>query len=218
MKYSTVAVTFATLIAGVIGQGIGDLPPCPSKCIFGGTAKTSCSLIDIACSCRDLAYQKQLAECMATCPPEEAAKGAQVGAAICKQAGVEISIPSITSTVAPPPTTTAAPVTTTTAEPEATTTPPAASTTTTAAEPEPTDDEEETTTTTPESSTTVPPTTLISVTAPVRPSPNATTNGTVTPPVATATPPTQDDESGAGKMMASSLLGVVVMGAVAFAL
>lgn len=217
MKYSTVAVTFATLIAGVIGQGIGDLPPCPSKCIFGGTAKTSCSLIDIACSCRDLAYQKQLAECMATCPPEEAAKGAQVGAAICKQAGVEISIPSITSTVAPPPTTTAAPVTTT-AEPEATTTPPAASTTTTAAEPEPTDDEEETTTTTSESSTTVPPTTLISVTAPVRPSPNATTNGTVTPPVATATPPVQDDESGAGKMMASSFLGVVVMGAVAFAL
>lgn len=218
MKYSTVAV-FSAFVAGAAAQF--GLPPCPSACIFQGGAKTECNIVDIACSCRDLAYQAQLAECMAKCPPEEAAKGAEVGAQICKDAGVEITIPSITSTVpaptsvAPPATETAseAPAPTTTADAEPTVAPPVE-------DDDDEDDDDDTTSTSVPPVVVVPTTTLISSTIasglPV-PTGNTSTNGTITPPVATGVP-IPDDDSGAARVAFGSLMGIAVMGAVAFAL
>lgn len=217
MKYSTVAVTFAAFAAGVIAQGLADIPECPRNCIFGGSAKTACGTSDIPCSCRDRSYQAQLGACISKCPPEQAKKGAEVGAAICKAAGVEITIPDT-------------PTETTTATPTETATETAAPTETEAPAETPVEAPAETPVETPvedddgdEATTTevvAEPTTLISstiVSAGPVPTGNTTTNGTVTPPTATAVPPTQED-SGAGQVAFGSLLGVAVMGAVAFAL
>lgn len=220
MKYSTVAVTFAAFAAGVIAQGLGDIPPCPQKCIFGGSAKTACGITDIPCSCRDTAYQAQLAECMNACPPEEARKGAEVGVAICKSAGVDIVVPPTPSETATETETATATATETAAPTETPDETPTQSPVETPAETpvEEDDGEDESSTTT---EVVAVPTTLISSTivseAPV-PTGNSTTNGTVTPPTATAVPPTQGEDSGAGQVAFGSLLGVAVMGAVAFAL
>lgn len=208
MKYSTVAV-FTAFVAGAAAQ-LG-LAPCPSACIFQGGASTACKITDIACTCRDLAYQAQLAECVGKCAPEEAAKAAEVGAQICKEAGVEITVPSITSTV-PAPTSVVTPSTTPGAiseTPAATTTTPAGTASETPASTIPTPAE------------TAAPTTLISsiIASAGRPVPtgNATTNGTITPPINTGIP-TPGEEGGAARVALGSLMGVVVLGAVVLAL
>jgi len=217
MKYSTVAVTFAAFAAGVIAQGLADIPPCPQKCIFGGSAKTACSIADVPCSCRDLSYQAQLAECMNACPPEEARKGAEVGAAICKAAGVEITIPDTPTETTTATATQTATETATPTETEAPTSTEAPTETPVETPVEGGEGDDETTTT----EVVAVPTTLISstiVSAGPVPTGNTTTNGTVTPPTATAVPPTQGEDSGAGQVAFGSLLGVAVMGAIAFAL
>jgi len=221
MKYSTVAVVTA-FVAGAAAQF--GFPPCPGACVFQSGAQTDCPIIDVACSCRDRAYQAQIAACMAKCAPADAAKGAEIGAKLCKDAGVELTIPSITSTVPAPtsvvtPTTTAsatetpAPTTTSTAEP--TTTPPVEED-----DDEEDDDEEEDGATTTVPVVVAPTTTLISSTTvsgrPVATG-NATTNGTVTPPIATGVP-TPGEDSGAARVAFGSLMGIAVMGAVVFAL
>jgi cobalamin biosynthesis Mg chelatase CobN len=191
MKVSFVAVAL-TLAATVAAQTLADLPECAFSCLAGGLTKTGCGT-DIGCACKKADFVSSAVTCVkGKCNEADTALATKAALAICKAAGVDVTLPGGTTTS----------TSASTSTPTSTSTSASTSTSTTKAP---------STTGGTSTSTTVKPTTTVVPPTVVPPVTNGT-NGT-TP----ITPPTNDD-SAAGKLAVSGLLAAGLGLAVAFGL
>ncbi|KAG8923402.1 hypothetical protein FRC00_006302 [Tulasnella sp. 408] len=94
MRFSTVLVAFAVSVAAAsfLSERQSDpFPPCVLPCLTN-VDRGSCAYHDTTCLCKSDAFLRATTICRQNlCSPEDSAIASQVGQALCKAAGVDVS-------------------------------------------------------------------------------------------------------------------------------
>jgi len=102
MRYS-IAIAVAGLAVSVFSQGLADLPPCATQCLLSGLAGTGCEITDFKCACSDEKFVAGSTTCIrGSCGPADQEKALAVSKALCKKAGVDITPPGVPASTATP--------------------------------------------------------------------------------------------------------------------
>lgn len=101
------------LIAVAAAQSISDIPSCAVSCLANGVQRVNCGLTDFRCSCQKSTQLTQiLTPCVQqSCPSvTDQQKVVTVLAGICQQAGVPVTVPTVTGGASSVPVYTSAPL------------------------------------------------------------------------------------------------------------